>query len=131
MCAYNVRQRVEKRDGLLTVLTPITSKFVSSSIRVRLNFAFPPFIINFVSRPANRTRPKHHAVFRRTQPRRSTLSLSSEWHSSRQVIVPSNLLSTLFGGSHSTSAANARHQSDSQYSVTIIEMALTFKLLSC
>ena len=80
------------------------STFVSSSMRVRLNLALPPFIISFVSRPANTTSPKHQAVLRRTQPRSSTLSLSSENDSLRHDITPSNLLSTLFGGSHITSA---------------------------
>jgi len=94
-------------------LTPMTSTFVSSSMRVRLNLALPPFIISLVSRPANRTRPKHQAVFRRTQPRRSTLSLSSECDLSRHVIAPSNLLNMLFGGSHSTSAKNTNRSEKS------------------
>lgn len=109
--------------------TQSTSVFISRSMLVRLNLVRPLFCISFVSGPgeqegirgclslpcvqhssscclsppAKMTRPKHHSVLRRTQPRSSMFWLLRGYLFSFQYSVPPNLSSLLLGGSQITS----------------------------
>ena len=104
----DLQKREHVMEKLLGVrnFTPRISRLSSLSRLVLLKMVFPVFCMSLVSFPANTTRPKHHFVLRRTQPRSNILSLSMECVLPFKMSVPSNLVKLLFGASQRISPSN-------------------------